>query len=156
MSRAMSQARISRWPPPMVSNCAPRVTSILVPGSRGPEPSTMATVTSTAGSAAAVSQSLIMMASADRRSRGDSDGGDGAQDFLAGRRRVQCRIDLVAADAGYRVAYCEEHRERQQQRRFADCLGAVDAVLDVGVVVQAHAEVLGTIGDAGDFIEIGR
>ena len=48
--RAMSIACHSRWPPPIVWRAPSRVTTILVPASRGAEPSTCATVTSTAAS----------------------------------------------------------------------------------------------------------
>ena len=51
ISRAISAARISRCPPPMVSNIWSCVTTIFAPGSRGPEPTTLATVTSTLGTA---------------------------------------------------------------------------------------------------------
>ena len=53
--------------------------------------------------------------------------GDRAQDRLARRRRRQRRVDAVPADRRHRVADREEHRERQQQRRLADRLAAVDA-----------------------------
>src|SRR5471030_969714 len=148
MLRPTSTAHISRCPPPMVSTWPPAVTSMRAPGSRGPEPSTIATVTSTAGSAiTVVSHSFISISSGCHLH-----GSHGAQDLLAGRRSVQRRIDAVSADSGNRIADREENRERQQQRRLADGLGTVDAVLDIAVVEQPHAEVLRAVGHAGDLV----
>ncbi|ABA47595.1 hypothetical protein BURPS1710b_3214 [Burkholderia pseudomallei 1710b] len=75
-----------------------------------------------------------------------------AQDRLARRGCGERRIDRVIAHRRDRVADREEHRERQQQRRLADRLRPVNAVLRVAVVEQSHAEIRRTIVDGRDLV----
>ena len=57
-----------------------------------------------------------------------------AQDRLARRRRGERRVDAMPAGRRDRVADREEHRERQQQRRLAGRLAAMDGVGDVAAL----------------------
>ena len=140
--------------------CAPSVTSMAAPASRGVEPLASATVTSTAGVPAAQQigeargQTVAHAACSPGPAR--TQALDRLEHALGRGRRIEARADAVVGDAGHRVGERVQDGDAQHQGRLADRLGAEDRVLAVLVLEQVDVEDARAVAAGRDLVGAGR
>ncbi len=121
MRLAWSIRIYSSWPPPIVPAMASIETSMKAPSSRGAEPMTEATIDK--DFCPSLSESGRDFCHGAMRSSAVRLPSERAPASSAVSRRGQ---DAVVGHAGNRHGDCLDHRDRQDERRFADGLGAAD------------------------------
>src|ERR1700722_15187602 len=148
---ASASASHSSAPPPMVPENRPSGRTIMrAPGSRGLDPWTFASVTSTAAPCSVRKRSTVgqtwiitdsMLLQRPYRMQDRFRSRRGVEPYRLPRRQA---VDGVG-DRG-------EHRDREHQRRLADRLRPVDRRFAIGAVEQRDTEIGWHIGCAGDLV----